>query len=144
MVIENNRKKILIVDDDRAILGSLESILQSEGYTVETAETGGEAIEKSRTHRYNLALLDIRLPDMEGTQLLTKMFFGTPRMRTIMITGFPTLEDAVESLNSGADGYMAKPIDPRKLLKVIEEKLGEQEIEGYTTLPEPRVQISSP
>lgn len=71
---------------------------------------------------------------MEGTKLLTEMRMGTPRMRTIMITGYPTLETAIEALNSGADAYMIKPIDPRKLLKVIEKKLEEQEVERNNIL----------
>ena len=127
-------RRILVVDDDPTILQTLKAILQSEGYSVDTAETGEEAIEKSRAYQYNLALLDIRLPDMEGTRLLTKMCFRSPRMRTIMITGYPSLESAIESLNSGADGYMVKPLDPENLLKIIEDKLNEQEVEEYRTV----------
>ena len=144
MVVENNGKKILIVDDDQSILQTLKLILQSEGYTVETAETGGEAIEKSKAQQYNLALLDIRLPDMEGTKLLTKMRSGTPRMRRIMITGYSSLESALESLNNGADAYIEKPIQPRQLLDIIKDKLHEQEVEEYVTVTEQSVQITSP
>ena len=144
MVVENNGKKILIVDDDQSILQTLKLILQSEGYTVETAETGGEAIEKSKAQQYNLALLDIRLPDMEGTRLLTKMRSGTPRMRRIMITGYSSLENALESLNNGADAYIEKPIQPRQLLNIIKDKLHDQELEQYVTVTEQSVQITSP
>jgi DNA-binding NtrC family response regulator len=121
------KKSILIVDDDRDILKSLKDILQSKGYIVGTAETGREAIEKSEDKIYNLALLDIKLPDMEGTELLTKMHRAIPRMMKIMVTGYPSLENAVESLNRGADAYIMKPVDPKNLLKVVEEKLKEQE-----------------
>ena len=120
-----------MVDDDKSILASAKAILGSEGYLVDTAETGREAIEKSKIHLYNLALLDIRLPDMQGTELLTEMRMGKPRMRTIMITGFPSLETVVEALNRGADAYMTKPIHPEKLTKTIEEKLKQQEIEFF-------------
>lgn len=121
------KKSILIVDDDKAILQSLNDVLRSKGYTVDTAETGGEAIEKSEAQFYNLALLDIKLPDIEGTKLLTKMHKDTPRMMKIMITGYPSLENAVEALNLGADAYIMKPVSPEKLLKVVKEKLKEQE-----------------
>jgi len=121
------KKSILIVDDDKAILKSLRDILQSKGYIISTAETGREAIEKSEDKFYNLALLDIKLPDMEGTELLTKMHRTMPRMMKIMITGYPTLENAVKALNLGADTYIVKPVDPNNLLKVVEEKLKEQE-----------------
>ena len=121
------KKSILIVDDDKDILRSLKDILRSKGYIVGTAETGREAVEKSEDKFYNLALLDIKLPDMEGTELLTKMHRAMPRMMKIMVTGYPSLENAVESLNLGADAYIMKPVDPKNLLKVVEEKLKEQE-----------------
>ncbi len=124
--MEKEKKSILIVDDDKAILKSLKDILESEGYSVDTAETGREAIKKSEAQFYNLALLDIKLPDMEGTKLLTKMHRATPRMMKIMVTGHASLENAVESLNLGADAYIVKPVNPENLLKVVEEKLREQ------------------
>lgn len=121
------KKSILIVDDDKAILQSLKAILQVKGYSVDTAETGREAIEKSEAHFYNLVLLDIRLPDMEGTELLIQMHGQTPRMMKIMITGRPSLESVIEALNFGADAYIQKPVKPEKVLKVVEGKLREQE-----------------
>jgi DNA-binding NtrC family response regulator len=125
--MENKKKSILVVDDDTAILKYATRILRSEGYDVDAAETGFEAIEKSNNHFYNLALLDIKLPDMEGTELLTKMHRTTPLMMKIMVTGFPSLENAVEALNMGADAYLLKPVELDELLKVVKEKLKEQE-----------------
>jgi len=120
-------KSILIVDDDKVILESLKEVLQSAGYTTDTAENGREAIEKSEAQYYNLALLDIKLPDMDGTKLLTMLHETSPKMVKIMVTGYPALENAVESLNLGADAYLMKPIDPKQMLKVVEGKLKEQE-----------------
>lgn len=119
-------KSILVVDDDKSILKSLESILKMKGYRVETAETGQEAVEKSKSAIYNLAILDIKLPDMEGTELLVKMHETMPRMMKIMLTGYPSLENAVKSINLGADAFLMKPVNPKELLKVVEEKLREQ------------------
>jgi len=121
------RKSILIVDDDKEILKSLRSILQSKGYDVDTVETGEEALEKSRAKFFHLVLLDIRLPDIEGTKLLKTMHRTLPKMMKIMLTGFASLDNAIEALNLGADAYLMKPIDPAKLLSVVEEKLKEQE-----------------
>lgn len=118
-----SRARILIVDDDTTILKSIAQILEAEGYTVDTAKSGCEAVEKSKKERYDLALLDIWLPDMKGTRLLRDMEMGTPRMKTIMITGYATLENAIESLNLGANGYLEKPVDPERLLNIIREKL---------------------
>jgi DNA-binding NtrC family response regulator len=124
--LNEEKKSILIVEDDKAILKSLKDILQSEGYSVDTAETGREAIQKSKAKFFNLALLDIKLPDMEGTKLLTTLHQDLPKMMKIMITGYPSLENAVEALNQGADAYIIKPVKPEKLLALIEEKLREQ------------------
>ncbi|MBS7651084.1 response regulator [Candidatus Bathyarchaeota archaeon] len=127
------KKRILIVDDDLEILRSLKSILEFKGYIVETAENGREAIEKSKVKFFNLALLDIKLPDMEGTDLLVKMHRTTPKVMKIMLTGYPTVENAVKAVNLGADAYIIKPVKPDILLKVIEEKLKEQsEIESMS------------
>jgi DNA-binding NtrC family response regulator len=123
----NHKKSILIVDDDRAILNTAKEILQLEGYDVDVVETGLEAIKKTQTTFYHLALLDIKLPDMEGTELLNKMHRTTPKMMKIMITGFPSLDNAVDALNQGADAYLLKPVKPEELLKTVEEKLKEQE-----------------
>ena len=119
-------ERLLIVDDDDAILKSLSRILRLEGYDVDTARTGSEAIEKSKTNFYNLALLDIKLPDMEGTELLKRMHETYPRMIKIMITGYPDLENAVKSLNAGADAYLIKPVSVKRLIEVIKQKLAEQ------------------
>lgn len=114
---------ILVVDDEETIRETLRIILEENGYKVDTAKNGAEAIEKSKTNYYDLALLDIRLPDIEGTKLLTKMKDTVPKMVKIMVTGYASLENAIEALNYGADAYITKPVSPEELLKVIDEKL---------------------
>jgi len=121
-----DKPSILIVEDDTNIRETLNTILQQKRYDTDTAKTGQEAIKKSKTKFFNLALLDIKLPDMEGTKLLTTMHKDLPKMMKIMITGYPSLENAVEALNLGADAYIIKPVKPEKLLTLIEEKLEEQ------------------
>ena len=129
----DEKVRVIIVDDDRDILKSLKDILQSKGYNVEMAETGQSAIEKTKTKYFNLALLDIKLPDIEGTELLARIHREKPKMMKIMITGYPSLDNAVKALNLGADAYIMKPVNPEHLLKVVEEKLREQkEAEGMT------------
>jgi len=122
-------KTILIVDDDEKVLKTISKYLASKGYAVETATTGREALQKSGSQFFNLAILDIRLPDMEGTRLLTELCETEPKMKKIMLTGYPSMDNAVESLNKRADAYVIKPIEPKKLLTLIEEKLAEQEEE---------------
>jgi len=121
--------RILIIDDDKNIRKVLTAILEDEGYKVEAVETAKRAIEKARKNFYNLALVDIRLPDIEGIELLTKMKPTTPKMRKIIITGYPTLQNAIEALNKGADAYIVKPFNMEKVLKTIRDQLKRQEEE---------------
>jgi len=123
---KRDKPSILIVEDDANIRETLSTILQQKGYNTDTAKNGKEAIQKSKAKFFNLALLDIKLPDMEGTKLLTTMHENLPKMVKIMITGYPSLENAVEALNQGADAYIIKPVKPEKLLTLIEEKLEKQ------------------
>jgi len=124
--VVKKKPSILIVEDDTNIRVPLSTILEQRGYNTDTAKNGQEAIQKSKAKFFNIALLDIKLPDMEGTTLLTTMNETTPKMVKIMITGYPSLENAVEALNHGADAYFIKPVKPEKLLALIEEKLEEQ------------------
>lgn len=121
--IRKIEKSILVVDDDKSILRALTRILQKAGYSVETAETGNEAMGKTRKHRYDLALVDVRLPDMNGTDLLTTMADRLRETVKIVFTGFPSLETGVKALDVGADAYLVKPVKPEELLMLIEEKL---------------------
>jgi DNA-binding NtrC family response regulator len=120
-------KSILIVDDDETIQAVLKEILQLEGYAVETAATGKEAIEKSEANFFNLSIIDIKLPDMEGTELISELNRADPQMIKIVITGFPSFDNAVKSLNLGADAYVTKPVNSNELLKLVAEKIEKQQ-----------------
>ena len=121
--------KILIIDDDENIRKVLQAILEDEGYTVDTAETAKKGIERSEKAFYNLALIDVRLPDMEGIELLSKLRGTKPKMRKIIVTGYPTLQNAVSAVNKGADAYVMKPFEVEKILQTIREQLTKQEEE---------------
>lgn len=121
--------KILVVDDDENIRTSMKAILEEEGYIVDLAGSGKEGIQKTKEKAYNVALLDIRLPDMEGVQLLKLMKPTIPRTRKIMVTGYPSTQNAIEALNKNADAYLIKPVDIEKLLDTIKEQLRLQEEE---------------
>jgi len=100
--------------------------LTDEGYIVDAVDTGEKAIKATHEKFYNLALIDIRLPDMEGTKLLTELKDTVPKMRKIIITGYPTLQNAIEAVNRGADAYIVKPINMDEALKTIREQLQKQ------------------
>jgi DNA-binding response OmpR family regulator len=122
-----HKKTILVVDDDKSILRTFTRILQKNGYAIDAAETGREAIEKAEARHYDLALVDVRLPDMDGTDLLAKMKNTLHDTIKIMITGFPSLESGIKALDEGADAYLVKPVKPEELLMLIEEKLKNKE-----------------
>ncbi len=124
-MVEHSR--ILVVDDDESVRKVLTAILEEAGYTVDAAKTGKEAVEKTRAKFYNLALIDIRLPDTEGIKLLTAMKDTTPKMVKIIVTGYPSLQNAIEAVNKGADGYILKPFDVDALLGTVKELLKKQE-----------------
>jgi DNA-binding NtrC family response regulator len=125
----NKNARILVVDDDENIRKVEVAILEDQSYTVESVGTAKEAIEKSKRKFYNVALIDIRLPDMEGIELLTKFRETTPKIRKIIVTGYPTLQNAVDAVNKGADAYIVKPFDVEKVLKTIQQQLSKQEEE---------------
>lgn len=118
--------RILVIDDEDSIRKVLSTILEDQGYLVDTAETGKEAIIKSDAEFFNLVLIDIRLPDMQGTELLTRFKQTTPKMVKIIVTGYPSLQNAIEALNRGADAYILKPFKVEKVLQTIKKCLQKQ------------------
>jgi len=125
--------RILVVDDDESIRNTVKAILEDEGYVVDLAATGTEAIKRTEETAYNVALLDIRLPDMEGVELLKLMKDAVPKIRKIMVTGYPSMQNAITALNKNADAYMIKPIDIEKLLNTLKEQIKLQENEREFT-----------
>lgn len=121
-----NPIRILVVDDDENIGKSIIAILRDEGYIVDYTTTGREAILKTETTTYNVALLDIRLPDMDGVELLTKLHETVPRIRKIMVTGFPSQQNAIAALNQQADAFLVKPVSIDELLDTIRAQLALQ------------------
>jgi len=129
----DKRARILVVDDDETIRNTVKAILEDEGYTVDLAATGNDAILKTEQESYNLALLDIRLPDMEGVELLKLMKQTVPRTRKIMVTGYPSMQNAIAALNKQADAYLVKPVNVEKLLSTVKEQLQLQKSEREFT-----------
>ena len=121
--------RIIIVDDDENIRKTMKAILEDEGYIVDLAVNGKEAIEMAQERTYNIALLDIRLPDMEGVELLKLIKDNVPRTRKIMVTGYPSMQNAITALNKNADAYLIKPVNVEKLLDTVKEQLKLQQEE---------------
>jgi len=124
----DKKESILIVDDDESTGDILTLILNKKGYKTEIARTGREALEKARRRFFNLALLDIRLPDMEGIELIAPLKEIHPDMVMVIVTAYASVDNAVRALNEGASGYITKPLSMDKLLTMVREELEKQHL----------------
>jgi diguanylate cyclase (GGDEF)-like protein/PAS domain S-box-containing protein len=120
--------RILVVDDEPDMCWALENILRPAGYAVITTTSGAEAIEKAQGRFFNLALLDIRLPDMEGIELVAPLKEMHPDMVVMIITGYASLDSAVQALNGGASAYLTKPLNMDEVLATVREALEKQRL----------------
>ena len=119
--MKEEKKRILVVDDDMNILRVFKSILEKEGYEVETAETGEDAIKKIKKGKFSVWLVDVKLPDMDGTDLLLKM--TDSETIKIIVTGFSTEEAGRKAADYGADDFLVKPVRPEELIATVRERL---------------------
>ena len=112
-------KKILIIDDDHGVMTSLSVLLSEAGYHTCGVLSGKAAIEKITSEDFDLVLLDIVMPGENGLNTLTEIRRRSPSTRVIMITAFPTVEDAIETIRRGACDYIAKPFKQEELFSKI-------------------------
>lgn len=111
---------ILIVEDDRAILNGLSDVLVFNGYSVETAEDGGDGLAMILERSFDLVLLDVMLPSMDGFSVCTKVRAARPTQPIIMITAKGAEDDIVTGFKAGADDYVPKPFSLRELIVRVE------------------------
>jgi DNA-binding NtrC family response regulator len=121
---------ILIIDDEAEVRKLLTEILGDEGYSVEAVENGKQAVKACEKATFDLSLIDINLPDIKGTELLHKLKQIQPKMIRVIITGYPSIENAVKAVNEKSDGYILKPFNVPELLETIK-KLLEEKREEY-------------
>ncbi|MEF9438398.1 MAG: response regulator, partial [Candidatus Mariimomonas ferrooxydans] len=105
-------KKILVIDDEKIVRISCERTLATEGYEVTSASSANEALELFKKNSFDLILLDIKMPDMDGIEVLKKIKEARPGTNVIMITGYSTVDTAVKTLKLGAINYLEKPFTP--------------------------------
>jgi DNA-binding NtrC family response regulator len=120
-----DKSRILVVDDEDALRMVLSSELSSSGYEVATASDGDEAITVVQNKKFDLVLLDIKMPKVDGFEVLKFIKKNFPGVKVIMLTGFADLKNAIESKKHGAEDFVSKPYDLVDLLKTIERVLSE-------------------
>ena len=111
--------KILIVDDERAIRNSLKEILGDEGYEVDVAEDGAKALEMTDKEKYNVIFCDIKMPGMDGTEVLDRLVADGIDSAVVMISGHGDIDTAVECIKKGAFDFIQKPLDLNRILITI-------------------------
>ena len=120
-ISEQERKKfrILVVDDELIVRDSLKEWLEEEGFSVDMAESGSEALKRLAEGPYHLMLTDIKMPGMDGVEVLQKAKESCPDLCVVMMTAYATVETAVEAMKTGALDYLVKPFDPDKLIPMV-------------------------
>src|SRR5437763_5540504 len=124
MKAENHR--VLIIDDERPVLMTLEALLKRHGYQVETAPTGAQGLKVLKSKSPTLVLLDLRLPDADGLEMLDRIKNELPAVQVIILTAHDSLHNAIESIKRGAFHFISKPYAPEELLSLVEKALEKQ------------------
>ena len=136
---------VLIIDDDEQICSTLSTILNDEGYAVEIAKTGKQALKTCKKTPFDVALIDIVLPDINGTELLVKLKQIQPKMINILITGHPSIENAVKAIDEKADGYILKPANVQFILNAIKKAIKDKQMAYFQMFAEvERAQKNTP
>ncbi len=126
--------RLLVVDDEQVVRDSLKEWLELDGFSVDSSASGEEALELLGRARYDLLLVDIKMPGMDGVEILRRTREGYPDIAVIMITAYATVDTAVEAMKMGAVDYLVKPFDPETLAPMVEAVYQERRAPGRETL----------
>src|ERR1039458_5545260 len=118
-ILVKTKGKILIVDDELVVRDSLGKWFTSEGYTARSVGSGREALEVLGQASFDLALLDIKMPGMDGIELQARLKEADPDLSVIIMTGYGSVDTAVQALKRGAYDYITKPVDPDELSHLV-------------------------
>ncbi len=118
--------RILVVDDERNIRKNLSMVLEAEGYKVDTAANGDDALLRVKESHYDVVFVDIQMPKMDGLELLRHLRALRPRMPVVMLTAYGTASRAVEAMKLGAVDFIEKPFEPKAIQLLCHEVLGRQ------------------
>ncbi len=111
--------KVLVIDDEDIVLKSVNKILSEENYEVDVSSSGRQGIERAIERSYDMVLTDIRMPDVGGMRVLRDIKRAKPSLPVIMITGYGSVQSAVQAMQLGAADYLEKPFTPDQLLKAV-------------------------
>jgi DNA-binding response OmpR family regulator len=118
--------RILVIDDEDIVRVSCKRTLVPEGYAVDAAASGKEGLELFEKSKYDLVIIDLKMPGMDGIEVLVNIKRQRPEQNVMIMTGYDTVEHIVESISSGAAHYLEKPFTPDTLIERIKEVLGQE------------------
>lgn len=121
-----NKVKVIVIDDEDIVLKSCQRALTPEGYEVKTAKSGMEGLKMLEKEPFDIVLADIKMPDMDGIEVLRRIKEGWPETEVVMITGYSTVATAVDAIKLGAFDYIEKPFTPDGILSSIQKALEEK------------------
>jgi len=124
--MKTENRNVLIIDDERPVLMTLEALLKRHGYQVDTAPTATQGLRLLKSRSPTLVLLDLRLPDADGLEMLDRIKSESPGIQVIILTAHDSLHNAIESIKRGAYHFISKPYAPEELLSLIEKALEKQ------------------
>ncbi len=136
-------RRVLIVDDDQFLAETLADILSQEVEEVRTCRTGAEALEAARACPHGIALVDVRLPDMGGIELLRRMREAAPDLDIVIVTGNASVHSAIEAMNQGATRYILKPCAPDELLSIVRDLTERQHLRERNRLYLRRLEVQN-
>jgi CheY-like chemotaxis protein/glycine cleavage system H lipoate-binding protein len=139
--VTNPKARLLCVDDEEVILGSFRKILALDGYAVDTVESGREALGLIQTHNYDFVFTDLKMPEMDGVEVTKSVKHIRPDIDVVVITGYATVETAVETMKHGAMDYLQKPFTEDELLAFVKKALIRRQ-DRIQKMLQPRVHIT--
>ncbi len=138
----SSKAKVLVIDDELIVLKSCDRVLSKEGYEVHTVLTGQEGLQRLQDENFDILLTDLKMPEMSGMEVLKRIIESSPGIILIMMTGYSTVETAVEAMKLGAYDYISKPFTPEELLEALDkalEKKAQNDESLYPHIEEPEV-----
>jgi len=139
-LVKKNAHKILVIDDNEWIRDTLKQLLAMSGYQVDVANDGEKGIKKVKSQNYDVVLTDIQMPKVDGMELLKQIKEYNPALPVVMITGFPTVDTAIQAMRQGASDFITKPFRYEQVSMTVDKLMNERKVEGKRSRSDKRVQ----
>jgi len=134
-MMSTDQSSILVIDDEASICKGCSLILKEQNYAVSSRTTGKAGLREALAGRFDIVLLDIRLPDIDGMEILASLRKKKPEIQVIVMTGFSTVENAVEAMKGGAFDYLAKPFTEDEIILAVKKAIEDKRLRDENTLP---------